>query len=316
MRHSHSSLVNAQSCQRLYKLENLDRLEARKRPTYFTLGSAFHSAVGLWHEGMTVDRCLEGVNEEFNKIDYSLLGPKEVANLEVEHARVLGMAAAYMEHYKSDLNQYSHFIVESHEEIDIIPGETYHGFIDVLMKDAAGDWWIKETKTAAKNTVTPAYLERIKMDNQVLGYAFLARKRIGQFPKGVVYDIACKTSHRKRQQETVAQFCNRIRNLYATRAESEHLFHREEIIFDRRRLQDWWDERRALISLLKKQRERDKYPWPKNTGHCLKFGSPCSMFSVCESGRIDPMLYKHRDEEKKGVQQQAAQAGSHASSLK
>ncbi len=296
MKHSYSSLQNLDSCQQLYLLENIKKVRSRHRPLYFTIGTAFHEFIGAWHMGLPHEACVKKVDEEFGKIDLSLLNAEQTADFHMDWARVIGMASAYVERYASDRDQYQKFLVEKHAEIELIPDELYHGYIDVLMQDASGAWWIKETKTVAASTLTEAYWQKVKIDNQTLGYAFLAKKILGEWPVGVVYDVIKKTQHRKRAQETVQQFCTRIRNVYAGK-EADNLFFRREYLLNRTDLKRWLDDYRQKIARAAEMRRNQHTRWTMNTGHCLKWGNPCGMFAICMGGgEIDPVLYKEKDE--------------------
>ena len=287
---SYSSIQHHRNCQQLHNLSDRLRVRPKKKKVSLTTGSAFHEFVRYLYAGIPLTAALDKVNEIFKKVDTALLTQEEIAKLHIEWSRCLGMGMAYAEHYKTDFDQYKKFICEQKGEFEILPGILYVGSIDILMQDAAGSWWVKETKTAKKGTVNQSYIDRIKIDSQSKGYLFLAQKILGVWPIGIVYDVAIKTSHSKRAQETVTQFCKRIRQVHIEGA--HELFHREELVIGEDSRNQWLAEAKETITEMARMYDDPKSTWPKNDGYCVNKYGPCEMLHICSnSGRIDPMIY-------------------------
>jgi PD-(D/E)XK nuclease superfamily protein len=289
---SYSSIQHYRDCKQYHNLRDRQGIRPKKKRISLTTGTAFHEFIRYLYAGIPLEGALKKVDESFKKVDLGLLTSEETAKLHVEWSRCLGMAMAYAEYYKSDFDQYRKFICEQRGEFEILPGIQYVGSVDILMQDAAGSWWIKETKTAKKGTVNQAYIDRIKIDSQTKGYMFFGKAILGEFPKGIVYDIALKTSHSKRAQESVTQFCKRIRQVHIEGG--QELFHREELIIGEDSLDAWMEEMKETVSDMARDYSSNSL-WPKNDGYCINKYGACEMLHICSnSDRVDPMIYEVR----------------------
>lgn len=299
---SHSGFSDFQHCERYYRIGRIQMIDKKVRGVALYIGSAHHAFKDVVYAGATVEEGLEAMEESFLELDTSLMTKEKIGDWEVEKARIIAITKAWAEiNLEVDRLQYTEFIPEKHFEMEIIPGVTYHGYIDCLVKDRDDNWWVLETKTAAKSTVNADYFDRLTFDNQVLGYMHLAKEYLGCWPAGVIYDVAIKTTHRKlvSKGETTQQFCRRIQDMYEDPEKQDELFIRREILIGSRSLDAWLKNIRHVVArLYKKYQDGEDKPggfWPQSTNQCLgKYGA-CKFLSICQKGYIDPDVYEKRE---------------------
>lgn len=225
-------------------------------------------------------------------VDLSLYSKKDIEKFAIEMARMKAMATAYAEAFKNDFNEYDVVLTEQKFSLPLIEGVEFNGFIDVLMQDAAGDWWVKELKTASSGTVDSDYTARIQIDSQVLSYAWAVGEMLGTPPRGIVYDVVIKTKHSQRKGETVSGFISRLEKLYIEEWSTNSLFIREKLEFSEANTNRWLTETKFIAAeILSATESMDKLRFPKNTGHCKAKWGTCDYFDICVSGRVDKLKY-------------------------
>ena len=204
----------------------------------------------------------------------------------------LGISGAYPEFYKDDFNEYKTFLCEKEATIPLVGEDTYYMKLDVLMQDHSGAWWIKETKTAAAQTLGSGYFDKIQIDNQVCGQMFGAKSILGEFPSGIVYDVIKKPSIRLKQGESHAAFQKRIYLEYSKFAKEKAYFTRQQVILDKDHMDQWYEEIKYTTSRISSKVKNKEKIWPKNTGACLKWGSPCVYMRACIDRKFNPLIYQ------------------------
>lgn len=299
---SHSGISDFQHCERYYRLGRIQMIDKKVKGVALHIGSAHHSFKDAVYAGGTVQDGLEAMEESFLECNTSLMTKEKIGDWEVEKARILAITKAWADIYlENDRARYVEFLPERHFEMDLFPGVKYHGYIDCLVKDRDDNWWILETKTAAKATINEDYFDRLSFDNQVVGYMHLAREFLGFFPAGVIYDVSVKTSHRKlvSKGETTQQFCRRIRDMYLDPEKRKELFIRRHILIGSHNLDSWLRNIRHVAGrLYKKYQDGEDKPggfWPKSTNQCIgKYGA-CKFLSICQKGFVNPDIYEKRE---------------------
>jgi len=299
---SHTKLSTLESCPQNYKRKYLDRMEPRKRPIYFTFGSAVHKYLELYYNKQPQSKCLDAAKLVFNEVDRGPLNATEINDLECQIAMVMGICETYPEFYQQDFLTYPKMVSElslwAKDGLDIYKdGEyvvTYEGQLDGLWQDAAGDWWIFETKTAAPQTITQGYLDKVHIDSQVLGYMHLAKHYIGEFPKGIIYNIIKKPAIRLKKGETHQAFRARIKQEYTVNGVTKQYFIRHQPEISRANLDNWLMEKEIEVKNLLNLHTTKSKIWPKHTGSCnIKFGT-CQYLPVCMSGIYNRLLFTKR----------------------
>lgn len=286
MRFSHSSIQTWQTCQRKYDNQYNKGIRPRKRPVPYIVGSAVGKFLEAYYQQQP--NPLLALEAEFKNVNTSLLSTEEVADLACQRAMCVGIAKAYPKFYDQDFDQFQKFICEKRGMLKLKNGHEYEGYIDVLCQDAAGDWWIMETKTASR--VDSNYLDRVKIDWQVISYMWLAKEMLGSFPRGVVYNVIKKTQIRRKAGEALSTFAKRIETEYVLHAQAKGLFHREEVIIGRDALIQWRREIEYVTALIASKEEGT--PWPMSTGACIQAYGACQYLNLCTSAEMNKLIYE------------------------
>lgn len=280
---SYSSIALYQECRRKYKLQKIDRIYPRKRATYFVFGEAMHAFLEAHHGGMPEP--LGKVDQVFAAVDRTLLSPEQVHALEIDRAIVRGISQAYPKFYSGDKLRFRRFVAEKEFTVPFQDFD-YTGKIDALVEDAAGDWWVFETKTAAAQTFSADYLDRVKIDSQVSGYMYAAQSVLGKMPKGVIYNMVKKPSIRLKKGETKQAFCRRIVDEYTKHGQTKNYFVREEALIGSSQIERWKQEVQIIGSEIVKAQH-----YPATTGACIgKYGS-CVYLEACITRKLNPLIY-------------------------
>jgi hypothetical protein len=223
---------------------------------------------------------------------------------------VLGICEVYPTIYKGDFMEFNDFLIEEHFELDfgVHAGYKlkYQGFLDGLFQDAAGDWWVFETKTKKYNkpgsNEGANYVKKVHIDNQVLGYihggAQVLTYRLGTptIPKGVIYNVIQKPSISRKKTESLQDFRKRVREEYTRYAEEKEYFARYPLQLKQSLIDNWLPEMKMwLMEIAHKKGTKSKRMFPMNSGACTsKFGT-CKWMGSCTSGKYQKLLFKKKD---------------------
>lgn len=298
---SHTKFQTFADCQRKFKHTYIKHIATRKRPTYFVLGEAVHKFIEMFYRTQDVKLAARQVDRVFDGVPTTLMNREERHAFEVDRNIALGIAKAYPNTYKEDFDIYTQFLTEQEFRFPLDPlrieGETHHykGYIDVFVRDSAGDWWIMETKTVSPQSVNPDYFTRVKIDSQVMGYMWAGKHILGTFPKGVVYNVIKKPGIRLRKGESLAAFQKRVYLEYTKMAKVKGYFTRQELIVPTTRLQEWLRDAQRQACIIANQVANNGDFWPMNTGACqAKFGS-CAFLPACTTRKYNKLLYVKED---------------------
>lgn len=307
MRLSHSSIQTYLDCRQKFKLDRIDNLTTKRRKDYFLFGEAMHKFLEMHYKG--VPKPIESIKVIYDKARKSgTLTADDAFRLAVDEAMVVGISRAYPKFYKEDFDRFDKFICEQEFNINF-PTFVYNGFIDMLVRDAAGDWWIFETKTASPQVLGGDYIDRVKIDAQVSGYMFAAKQLLGVFPKGVLYNVIKKPSIRLKRGESHTAFCNRVAEEYTKYGQSKQYFVRHELVVGKDQIKRWLRMTdvigREIITYFADPRNVE-VPM-RNTGQCMgKYGA-CPFLEVCITGKVSPLLYEQK--RKPGIEGLAGSKG-------
>ena len=287
-----SSMGLLQTCAENYRLRYIEKLEAIDRPAYFTLGSAFHSAVEEFRRGGTLgDMMTAGMDPDLTKDDV---------------CKLQAMVEAYHRRYKDEAGTFDLIEEEFEEMLD-------HDVSLCGVIDAVKGGIIYETKTVAR--IDGAYLERLWQARQTLIYCAVMEMCT------VIYDLVEKPSIRRYKatpiekrkyvtdkvtgeqrlsakqrdrDETDAEYVTRLREWYTNRPEA---LHREEIVYSDRQIQAIWDDVRAEVKRLQWHIKEDV--WPRSLNSCFRYSRPCEFAPLCGSGHSKLVLDTHYQEKEK-----------------
>lgn len=293
---SHSSIQTYLDCRQKFKLDKIDKLTTKKRKDYFLFGEAIHKFLELHYKG--VPQPLEGIKAIYDKARKSgTLTADDEHKLSVDEATVTGIAKAYPRFYKGDSDRFTKYVPEHQFTVDF-PTFQFVGFIDMLVLDAAGDWWVFETKTASPQVLNNDYIDRVKIDSQVSGYMFAAKKLLGVMPRGVLYNVIKKPSIRLKRGESRVAFCTRVEQEYTKFGQMKEYFVRHELLVDHSQVKRWLKMTdkigREIIEYFKSE-ENVAFPM-RNTGQCIgKYGA-CPYLEICITNKVSPLLYEKRED--------------------
>lgn len=293
---SQSEINCAQTCWAMYNHRYNKRVYMRKRPSYFIAGEAVHLFLQRYYETQDKEVAKHGALEVYKEVDTSSMGPKEIQELENDKHRLLGAMGAYPDTYPIDFEKYPKMMLEvdclKEKGIEIAPDIFFCGKIDGLWKDANGAWWVAEHKYLSQDS--ESWRDAMSISHQTLGYMHLAKKVVGEFPKGVLYNVILKTKIRQRlsKNESALAFRKRVENEY--RVNAGNYFHRHPIIPDPQDLEDWLREMRFTTrSVLAMKARSDQAVWPKSTSSCQgMFGRPCDYLDACRKRKYNRLVYR------------------------
>lgn len=277
------------NCPRKAYLGKERRISLRKTPLPFMTGRAVHAGIENIMKGMSIEGVIE---ETFDELP--ILDKEQAHKVEIEKAKCRGMLTGYLHKYGSEIGGYRRVLPEQEIIVPLIPGKAmFYSRLDALIQTGDLSWIIRETKTAARPDED--YFTRVKLDFQVLSQLWAAREHLGTLPKIVEYDVIKKPSIRLRVRESYAEFAKRIEQEYITHAEEKNLFDRREIIVDQSRVEDWYKQAKYLARLIYRSKSKNtEAAFIQNAGNCLnKFGS-CMFLPICDTGRVNPLIYDEK----------------------
>ena len=289
-----------------YYHADIEKVYTRKRPTYFVIGSAVHKFIEVYYTTQGNQKLAKNSAEAiFKNVDTGIMTADEIHNLEVDKHMVLGICEAYPKFYEQDFQEYTTFLTEQSFSMKMSikrePSKDIHeyrGYIDLIVQDAAGEWWVFETKTASAQALNKTYFDKVHIDSQVLGYMHAAKEIIGEFPKGVIYNTIKKPGIRLRKGESKGAYQKRVFTEYDLYGQQKQYFQRKVIEISRKELSQWKFDALAWMGMVSNRvhawnaKGEGRYCWPKNTGSCSsKFGA-CEYLSACITGKYSRLLYE------------------------
>ena len=295
---SHSAMSDYKTCRYLYLLKKVKRIKTIARPAPLIAGSGFHAYVEEGYKGKEERERTEALLNVFKDEDTSLLSKQQLERLDVEKARVLAMATSYWRLHGAFDMQESFVEVRPEEKFcyPLIEGVELLGYIDNLVKDKNGLWWIMEHKTSSKSVISPAYWSSKSFDDQLLTEMWGAKQILGAYPAGVIFNTVCKTTHRRKQTETHAVFCKRLVDMYQAELQlaecDRELIFRKVVTFSAKRLESWEKGVKLLAKEMGDAVTRKETSWPRNTRQCHNVYGACDMLDICVTGQVERAKYK------------------------
>lgn len=186
--------------------------------------------------------------------------PRFYEEMEENYGFAEAIIPAYYQHWKTDLEGYEWISLEKKFSVPYFVAARLgiaRPFIPVRGK-RDGDFrqgkelWLFETKTKARID-DEAIVEKLPYDLQVMLYLWSMKQDYGEYPKGVVYNLIRRPQLRKRQTESLQDFCKRVQDDIAARPEfyfvrylvsiREEELDLWELQFDMmmRQLINWWE---------------------------------------------------------------------------
>lgn len=265
IRISYSSSNTFQGCKRRFYYEKVVKVD--HDPDYsdnakaLRIGKCFHELLELCkHDFNNVTKEMINTALDNNKVDDP-----------TEQGLVLGMAKKY-----SILHRKSGFYVVG-IEVEIGDRTNYIGFVDAVLMDNAGYWWITDLKTAAK--LSNSLLARLAKDPQLNIYshyvdqiAEILKLDVDKFA-GVRYRVTTKATIKRSVKETMGAFVGRI-------------FDRVEA-FDigipaaDLKPKETYDRFMKMLDQMRALRDTPEDEIPQSFAYCESFFKPCPYWSNC-----------------------------------
>ena len=213
-------------------------------------------------------------------------GPNEPEEAHSRFAFAMALVEARYEHFRKRDSEYSWAALE---EVCKAPdpgsGVLMVGKVDGLVqlpKSKAGEVWLLERKTHSGQN-EENFLLYLAVHGQIRWYANLVEKAMGFKVKGVIFETIKKPSHRLKQNETVEQYRQRVKDVIST--SPDDYFARYEIYLPETRMKEfkrsistrlieYWDWANSIL------------PSYRNESACMVYGA-CPFLEICATGNIN-----------------------------
>jgi hypothetical protein len=265
IRISYSSSNTYQGCQRKFYYHKVIKIDNdpdfTENSKALRIGKAFHQILELCrHDFKAITNDIVYKSFEENKLDCP-----------TEQGLVLGMAKKYsVLHKKSGL-------ALAGIEIEIGDRVNYIGFVDAVMVDTLGAWWIVDLKTAGK--LNNSLLSRLSKDPQLNIYshytdqiAEVCKLKVENFA-GVRYRVTTKALIKRSVKERMGAFVQRVYD----RVESFDIGIPAKDLMPQ-------ETYNYFMSMLKKMRALQDTPEneiSQNFTYCESYFKPCPYWSRC-----------------------------------
>ena len=274
IRMSNSSFNQISTCEMQYSHRKIFKGEvdsdADTNQKHFRIGSCFHEIL---------EHCLHIMPNSTPDAIYASFEQHSIDDPK-DRGLIIAMCNKYYAlHAKSNLT-----VIGCEDEVG---DERTLGYIDAIMKDPDGYWYIVDLKTAKRFNTN--LLARLKRDSQLNLYAYF-RKQIAdkyglsmeQFD-GVLYRVTEKVERVMRADEDEWEYAERIEpkvNSYSIHIPADEL--------------DPIGAYQAVIAAQERAMEiRDKGAEPRqNFGACFNYFRPCDYFSKCY-GYLNSEAHEH-----------------------
>ena len=158
-----------------------------------------------------------------------------------------------------------------------IGNDDYVGYIDAIMSDVHGNWWIVDLKTAAR--LSGSLLSRLAMDPQLNVYSHFAGQVADEYNldldkfSGVRYRVTTKANIKCNARESLQEFSRRVYD----RTESY------DIGIPVKDLQPAkvYDHLMRLLAQARGMEEKGESEIAQNFGFCESYFRPCPYWSRC-----------------------------------
>jgi len=261
---SPSSLSLYQGCARKYFLKKIAKVDidpdAEESTEPFDVGKAFH-------------QCLEDTKHELAGFSYADCKKVVVDKYKLDESTHLPMIFAMLGKYKSVHEKSGLKAIACEICIDT---PEFYGFVDVVLQDQDGGWWLGDNKTAS--SYSPSIIPGLPRHQQLNLYAahapYIAAKLCLDLAayKGCRYLITTKSKiARKKGEETksyIARLSESVKSLdivlpaAAMAPEVAYSVHAE------------------VVAKIKKSKGKEA-DYAPNFGNCFSYFRNCEMFSRC-----------------------------------
>lgn len=291
---THSAMSQFKNCRKKYQFRYEMGLVPKRRKASLDLGSAVHKGLEIYYQGETITEAIQEAVETLSDIDRNGWTQEDFDKESVQKALVEAMLGGYA-NYFNDREQFEEIKPEVDFAISLINPETnspsrtfiHGGKSDGLFK-RNGQWWLREFKTASQ--VGQNYLDRLKLDTQITSYVEALEHDLGINIVGIIYTILKKPSIRQKKDETVEQFCERLKEDYLARP--DFYFYQEELFRTKDDLLEFKFEKWEIAKDIIEARKANRFY--RNTSMCSLYGE-CEYMALCTRGNAAMGFYTQKD---------------------
>lgn len=304
-----SSVALFRACKRKWFWKYLMRLRTRYKDKHLLIGGQFHNCLGHWYKGRKasmrkiVRQYVAELEQELSRAA-AFYNQDDMDKLRVMCDSFAGMMIGYQQLYQEDKDNWNiaRPYIEKSFQVDL--GDFFYaGKIDLIAEDDEG-WFQVEHKTASK--IEDSYVERLPLDTQIRGYIFGAKHTFPHKINRVLYDVVGKCKYRRKSNETLQEFTDRIVDAYLS--DQARYFYREPLRFSKADIECFLHEvhqthrEYAVIAELKQGRAAapikeiakrcgvelpnpmDPRSWVPNDKNCNAYFRTCEYFPLCVRG--------------------------------
>jgi hypothetical protein len=236
------------------------------------VGKAFHEYL---------EDVLHGEKFDAATFESAICSKAELHNVRPEAPLIAAMALSYMKLHKASGLK----VVKCEQAIET---DTFIGYIDVILVDDVGGWWIGDLKTAAR--FDDKKVAQLPKDQQLNLYSYFAKKLAPFFDldvekfRGCRYRVTTKTKSMIKVGESIVDFAKRM-------VEKESVMSYDAIIaVEIMDIEATW---KHFIQVQERAVAINNGEAPtKNLDNCMSFFKPCMFFSQCHGKCFTDMTTK------------------------
>ncbi len=288
-----SSIKLFRRCKRKFFWKYLFKLRPRTKSHFLYIGSAFHNLLGEWYKGKRSSMIsIMGPFVEELETAYKTVGgyydSEDLDKFRIAIDSFQGMMLAYEALYNGDRFKWKIQRPSIEAQFKINMGEfDFAGKIDLV-----ADNYLVEHKTTSK--ISETYIDRLPLDTQIRGYIMGGREALGFKFNQVLYDVIGKCKLRRKSNESVKDFTDRVAHAYAS--EPTKYFYREHLRFDKQDIEalkyEIMQTHKEFLSITENWNEND-WGWEKpddprswviNDQACTDWFRTCEYHKLCTIG--------------------------------
>jgi hypothetical protein len=275
-----------------------------------SFGSVFHDALDKCYTNCMIHGTLPDIGEVLEEMeekdrtminsDPSCISSEVLEQLEENYGIAFHLLNSYFDRWSTDIKKYSWEALEEKfgevDETGKIIDNCYwidkqgtpirvRGKFDGVVR-INGKLWLFETKTKSR-IEDKAIFDKLRYDLQVNLYLWAIRKKYGEYPVGVIYNLV-RRPQLKRGKSSIKDFCDRVAEDINTR--SDFYFLRYNAVISPREQDLWSQEMDDMIQRVVDWFE-GRFHWRESNACMSPF--PCQYLPVCSSGERRWFKKKH-----------------------
>lgn len=284
------------NCPQKYQYSYVYGLAPRRPSIPFLVGGLFHNELEEMYKSgkLSPNAAAQRVGDACEEAcKFPGVRAEDSDNIWMQQAVVMGMVKGYAQLYlKKDLEKYKVVEAEGSFKAQLDRDWTYTGKKDLVLQERKSKALVlMEHKTAGR--LDAAYVAKLPMDNQILGYGWAQREQAGKKFDKIIYNVTKKPQIRQTQKESIKQFMKRVEDDYHLNPGT--YFYRETLLFSDNDLDRFGTQLRKFSrNIDRAQREDDFF---QNAGHCTAMGT-CPFMRLCLEGINKDTLLHYRVKER------------------